>query len=199
MYKVVFTKDGVEVQKKEKKALSGGEEWITIERFSWEELPKDNIEMKVTGINYILSDDKRYITKLELIVDYIRRLQPGPKLLESDDVLDAFWNDVERELGIKKEENGDITLNPQKSAKQNLVDFVKYLFKRGYLRKSDLPVSSGYKRYLLNTEPVHKDGTKMRLREEIEEGVYLETHFGVEAIKDKIKKLAEEYVLRKST
>ena len=190
MYKLVFTKGGIEVKKKERKALTGGEEWINIEHLNWEDLPRNNVEIKVTGFNYELSSDHKCISKLELIADYIKRAES-----QIHEVPDDFWKKIEEELGIKKE-NDDILLNPQKTAKQNLIDFVKYLFKHEYIKREDIPISSGYKWYLLNDKRVHKDGEPMVSPEEIEKGVYLETNYSRSAIKERIKRLAEDYVIK---
>lgn len=101
----------------------------------------------------------------------------------------AFWDEVEREIGITKQ-NGEIILRDGKSATKQFQEFADFLLSRGHLSGSDLPIDSGPKRYIINSEPYDKEGDKMFEPKPVEDGFYLETHDGKESIKRKISKLA---------
>ncbi|NOZ76393.1 MAG: hypothetical protein GXO65_01680 [Euryarchaeota archaeon] len=191
MYKVVFTKEGMEVKKEIKKTLSEGVEWLSIERFGWDNLPRKDIEIKVIGIEYELSSNgQKNISKLELTAEYIRKVKGESQIKNTND---DFWTEIEEKLKIKNK-NGEILLNYEKTAVENLVDFVKYLFEHNYISKEDLPVPSGHKRYLLNIQPIHKnDANKMKNPKKIDDGVWLEANYDPPNIKKIIKKLGKQF------
>lgn len=186
MKKLVFNKEGAVVKEAREKSLSEGTEWIITEKYNWEELlKKKDIEIKVTGIDYKLTNNGD-ISELELTTEYIKRTW-------SQKTTGEFWEKVKRELGIEKNENGEILLNPNESGKDNLADFVKFLYENEYFSEANIPISSGYKRYLLNKEPKDKKGNEMVQPVKIAENVFLETHKSLATIKKEIKKLGEKF------
>lgn len=44
------------------------------------------------------------------------------------------------------------------------------------LDKSKIPVSSGYRRYIINTKPIHSDGQHFRIPRKLNSGYYVEVH-----------------------
>jgi len=61
--------------------------------------------------------------------------------------------------------------------KKNIVAKVaNFLFNKGYLNKNDVPISSGFSRYIVNVEKIHKDGSKFFYPFKLDNGLYVETH-----------------------
>lgn len=105
---------------------------------------------------------------------------------------DDLWTEVEREIGIIKENDG-IILQENDTATQQFRDFVDFLLTQGYISNSDLPIESGPKRYILHSEPYDKEGDEMLEPKPVGNGFYLETHESTDSIKRKILKLGEQY------
>lgn len=62
-------------------------------------------------------------------------------------------------------------------AKDILIKTANYFFNKGELDPStDVPIASGRKRYIVNTEPTHKDGESFYTPRQLDCGLYLETH-----------------------
>ena len=60
----------------------------------------------------------------------------------------------------------------------------------GYLTDSNVPIESGYKRYLLNTDPVDQEGEEMMSPERVGD-YYLQTNYSRSDIKQRIAELGE--------
>lgn len=103
---------------------------------------------------------------------------------------DSFWAEAERETGIAKQ-GGKIVLQEEKSATEQFQEFADFLFTQGHLSEDDLPIESGRKRYILNSEPYDKEGDEMFEPKLVGDGFYLETHESKESIKRKILSLGE--------
>jgi hypothetical protein len=103
---------------------------------------------------------------------------------------EPFWDEIERTIGIIRTEDS-IELADDRSAKDNYVMFVSYLFEEGYLSRDDLPFGTGRKRYILNSEKKHKYGDDMYNPEEIVADVFLETHNNTEFKKRQIMKIGK--------
>lgn len=102
----------------------------------------------------------------------------------------TFWSEVEAETGIVKQ--GSVVVFPEsKTATQCFTDFVDFLFEQGNLDADDVPIDSGQKRYLINHEPVDKEGDEMYNPKEIGNGFYLETNYSRNDIKQRILELSE--------
>lgn len=98
----------------------------------------------------------------------------------------------ELEEGLKSELDIQITdegiqLPENTAGTECLANVANFLFKNDYLLKSDLPIKSGYKRYLINSEPVHQTGDEMFRPKELQQDLYIETNFNNEGIKRKIE------------
>mgnify|MGYP000112018543 FL=1 len=108
----------------------------------------------------------------------------------SVDASGVFWNEVESEVGLVKQ--GNVVVIPDsKSATQCFTDFVDFLFEHDYLDAGDVPIDSGRKRYLINDQPVDKEGDEMTAPREVGDGFFLETNYSRSAIKQRILELAE--------
>lgn len=101
---------------------------------------------------------------------------------------EEFWKTVKKGTGVVIKEDS-VKLPEDQTATESLSDFARFLFEEGYLSESDLPIESGWSRYLLNTEPTHSDGEEMRRDVEILSGVFLERNYNREGIKRKIQQL----------
>ncbi|APX00271.1 type I restriction endonuclease subunit R (plasmid) [Halobiforma lacisalsi AJ5] len=184
---VVFTSEGITVKEERKAPLSNDTKYVTIDELEWDDFPIENLTMEVTNIWPQLSDeDDTALEALEFEVERLERSDAQTEASTSDD----FWEQVYEQTGITYED-GEITLSGNKNAKDNLVAFVDFLLVNGYLTEGDLPIKSGWKRYLINTEPLHQKGGSMAEDVEVTDGVYLETKYSRKDICKKIKELAE--------
>lgn len=184
---VVFTSEGITVKEERKAPLSNDTNHVTLDELEWDEFPIENLTMEVTNIWPKLSDDDETTLKaLEFEVERLERADAQAETMTSDD----FWDEVYEQTGVTYED-GEITLSGNKNAKDNLVAFVDFLLANGYLTEDNLPIKSGWKRYLVNTEPVHQQGGSMAEDVEVTDGVYLETKYSRKDIQKKIKELAE--------
>lgn len=107
-------------------------------------------------------------------------------------------NEVKDHKGPKKEDkepkkikikNKTKNLTPNNITKEILLYTANYLFDNGYLTKSDVPIASGYKRYIVNTEPFHKNNEDFTSKEKLNCGLYLETHNSTDRALELAKKL----------
>jgi len=97
-----------------------------------------------------------------------------------------FHRKLEKETGISMDEES-IDLPEEQTATDSLADYVKFLFEEGYLSKDDLPIESGWTRYLLNTEPVHTEGNEMTRPKEVLPGIFLERNYNKKGIIRKMR------------
>jgi hypothetical protein len=183
---VIFSREGVTVQEERETPLSEDTKTVTIDELDWDSFPMDLL-MKVTSVEPVPNeDDETSLSELRFTVSRLERSSSET----SRETVDDFWEHVEEETGITKQD-GQVSLSGDKNAKNNLVSFVHFLIKNGYLTEDDLPVESGWKRYLINTEPVNQRGEKMTQEEEVVDGIFLETKFSRKDIQKHINELAE--------
>lgn len=97
-------------------------------------------------------------------------------------------DELESELGIYVD-NTSVDLPSDRVASECLAQVADYLLQNGYIQVNELPIKSGHKRYILNTEPEHKDGNSMHRSKEVHAGVFIETNYDTKGIKRKILKL----------
>lgn len=57
-----------------------------------------------------------------------------------------------------------------------LVETANYLIDNRLLDRSKIPIYSGYKRYIINTKPLHNNGEPFRVPAKLNSGYYVETH-----------------------
>lgn len=186
---LVFTREGVRVEEERQAPLSDDTKTVLIDELDWDEFPINDLTMEVNSITPVPSDDdENALQELRFQVGRLVRstTQNGPL------TGDRFWQEVKEQTGITKEDD-TITLSSDKNAKGNLQAFVEFLLTNGYLTEDDLPVKSGWKRYLINAEPVDQEGESMVADVEVVDGVFLETKYSRDNIRKKIRELGEEF------
>lgn len=192
---VTFDKEGVTVFEQRESPLSEEPREVKIDELDWDSFPIDSITMEVTSIEPVLSENNQgALSELRFEVARLERTEepekrPGKAVAGTEN---EFWEEVKRTTGIMRRD-GEIALNGDKSAKDNLVDFVEFLFDEGYLSADELPIKSGYKWYLINTERQHQNGEPMFQEEKVTDGIYVETKYSRNDIKKKIQELAERF------
>ncbi len=77
-----------------------------------------------------------------------------------------------------------------------LVKTAEWLISKGKLRKTDCPIPTGPKRYLVNTERIHKDGSKFRAPKRLSNGLFIETHCNTEDAIAYAKRLVRHFGFR---
>jgi hypothetical protein len=58
-----------------------------------------------------------------------------------------------------------------------LLNVANWLIETGKLTPAKCPIVSGYKRYVIATQPKHKDGSRFRAPKQLSNGLWLETHW----------------------
>jgi len=73
-----------------------------------------------------------------------------------------------------------ITINGEtfriRNQNEILVYTAEWLIRQGKLTNSTPPIGEGNKRWLINSEPVHRDGSNFRAPKKLSNGLYIETH-----------------------
>lgn len=103
---------------------------------------------------------------------------------------EKFRTEVEERLGISLRD-GEVKLNDENSGATNLTEFVSFLVENGYIDNSDMPIESGWERYLVNDSPHHKEGKEMFRPRETASGFFVETNHNLVGIKRKIHQLSQ--------
>jgi len=180
---VELDETGLKVFNTTESPLSGGKKRLQIDQQNWPN-GRMEVEMHVKAIRPTLSaEDGKALDKLTLEITEIGKNSKS---------MSEFWDKVENELGIVKDED-TISLDENKSAKKNLISFVNFLVDNNMLEEKDIPVSIGYKRYLLNTKPRNKEEEEMDSPVKIDDNIYLETKFSTNQIKEKIFTLGKRF------
>ena len=186
---VVFTSEGITVKEERKAPLSRETRFETVDDLDWDNFPIDNLTMEVTGIWPIQGDDGETLEKLEFEVKRLERTSDSG----TESGTGPFWKAVEEETGIILD-NGKVSMDGYDEPSKCLEAFVEFLFANDHLSKADLPIESGWNRYLINTEPVHQRGSRMMEPVEIVDGVHLETKYSKDDIREKILDLATQNI-----
>lgn len=185
-----FDREGVTVKEVSRAPFSDEQREIEIESLNWDLFPEEGVTLDVVGGEAIVTNNND-LDSIRLEVSRLDRSSSGRGgKMEGGS---GFWEDIEREIGIRKQADGTIALNGDMSAKKNLVQFVEYLFQNNLITKKELPIKSGWKWNLINDEPKHQNGDNMYQEVKINNDIWLETKYGRSDIKEKILTLGEEY------
>lgn len=131
------------------------------------------------GVKLIGRDDLATLVEEQNAVGYLTELAEGRSLYDlAEERLDITLGDT------------TVSLNDSISGTQNLVNFVQFLVRNGYLSAHDAPILVGRTRYLINTDPVHKNGSDMRRPKQVGD-FWVETDFDLDAKRRHIKTLAD--------
>lgn len=191
---VEFDKEGVTFKKTGVGLF--GDDPVEIGRKEWEDNPIEGIQINGgdASINAEFDgDDSGRPNVIQLVVENVQRRDQVTGTRRDN----AFWERLENVTGIKyDEENEDIIFVDERSDKENYLSFVKFLFDEGYLRKEDLPYQTpnARKHWLLNTQPVHKNGSEMDRPGEPVDGVFTETYHSRDNKKKNMFLLVDEFV-----
>ncbi len=75
-----------------------------------------------------------------------------------------------------------------------LVNTAEWLIRKGKLRKDDCPIATGgHKRYLINTQPKHRDGSPFVTSKELSNGLYIEINQSRVSCITNARRLLEKY------
>ena len=78
-------------------------------------------------------------------------------------------------------------------SKQILISTAEWLISKGKMTKSNAKIESGPDRWLVNTEPVHKNGKKFFNNYELSNGLFLETNNSSAIVEDLAKSMMKYY------
>lgn len=74
-----------------------------------------------------------------------------------------------------------------------LINTAEWLLRKGKLKRDDCPIPSGYRRYLISTQPKHRYGDDFRAPRKLSNGLYIETHYSTANCINKARLLLERY------
>lgn len=186
---VIFSRENVTFEKEvEAPAPSSGDIKIVSEDVEWDSFPME-LNMEVTNVEPVPSEaDESSLSEIRFTVSHLERHSSDSNGRTTRD----FWEHADEEIGITKRD-GEISLNGNITGKDNLATFVEFLIENEYLTEDDLPIESGWKRYLINTEPKNQDGDAMTAAVEVADSVFVETKFSRGSIRKNINELAEQF------
>lgn len=118
------------------------------------------------------------------------------------DLVDEFSGEVSARSKVKNKlgiriEDGNLMPDTEgnKSGAQYLRELVLFLYNNDYITEDDIPYSMGPKRFLINSEPVHKDpDNKMKDGNEVTPNVWVEANLSNEQKWRIMNDLAEEFL-----
>ncbi len=76
---------------------------------------------------------------------------------------------------------------------QILIEVAEWLILKGKMTKRDQPIESGRDRWLVNKDPIHKNGNKFFNKYELSNGLFLEMNYGSRRIVRLAKRLLKNY------
>jgi len=159
--------------------------WLSIT-----ERPRELVKALVPFVAHIAAEDhpdyKFESTEIEeFLEDRIRELVAATKEMPETSVITT-------DLSPRR-----ITINGQtmeiRHSYEILVKTAEWLIQRGKLRRNDCPVETGHKRYLVSTQPVHRDGGRFRAARKLSNGLFIETHYSTESAIEIAKRLLERF------
>jgi hypothetical protein len=109
----------------------------------------------------------------------------------------SIISSIEEQTGVLYDPDEEtISFSGSGNGTDHFVSLFEYLVNSGFISKSDLPFSAkrAQNRYILNTEPSHKDRQMIRPNE-VDEGIYLETNHDNKSKKRYCKKAIEDFTL----
>lgn len=80
-----------------------------------------------------------------------------------------------------------------KNSYEILTNVAEWLIGKSKLRREDCPIATGYKRYLVNTEPKHRYGDDYRASKRLSNGLYIETHMSTADCIIQARKLLQKF------
>jgi hypothetical protein len=171
---VKISEEGVSITKHEKLSWSAFYEW------------KDVNEVTIQTSEQNLSPSEETGKDLPLSI-ISGQINIGGKELGKERSLDeysvateekTFWTELREATGIERDDSVEsgIVFPRDKKLVDAFGDFVRFMFEHGYLTREDLPwaTPNARKKYILNTEPLHQDGTEMSRPKKAIEDVYFD-------------------------
>ncbi|HUV01876.1 MAG TPA: hypothetical protein VMW67_00215 [Desulfobacteria bacterium] len=158
---LLFTKEGMKVRKRVSMPFTG-EDWHE-KLVSYEEIARrDGIKLTVGKIEPEI--ERGVLKGLKFhVTDYSVSSTEKVKVIPRDS----------NKPGI--EIQGDFV--ECKFAKDVLVETANWLIDENLLKEENIPMDvGGYKRYLINTKKVHKDGSSFHEAKTLKNGMFIETH-----------------------
>jgi hypothetical protein len=164
-------------------ALQTAQETLTDNQ---EQLATDIVEVVTDSVGSIAHQpaENNVVEFLDCVGDDLAEMTPT----RSQTATDSAYSVVQDETGIKFTDD-EVHFTDDGSARDHFRSVIQVLFGHGYLSHEDLPIPSGPTRYILNTEPVDREGNEMRDGEEVVEGVYVELHANTDSLKRYVQKV----------
>jgi hypothetical protein len=183
---LLFTREGMKVRQKVEGFFQEGPRWIDLEFHSYEEIQRINgIKLTVDRIDPMIEGDNLKCLRFH-VTDYSRTPSPDSQQLDQG-------NEIEGD-GIE----GDGIMIQREFFQcghqyEILVNTADWLIDHAGLSENDVPMERGYKYYLINSNPIHKDGSKFRSPKKLKNGMYIETKSGLDDTVNYAKKLLRHF------
>lgn len=195
---VDITKDGIAIKKRDRLAWTAQYDWSDVDEISIETTERnlfptnesgDDLPINITSGKILIG--AKYAEQESSLEDYTKD--------QTDEEEQAdIWDELEEATGIVRDESvpGGIVFPDQMPLVDAFTAFVSFMIQEGYITKEDLPWSTrnATKRYILNTEPVHQDGSQMSRPKEAVPDVYFEAKTTSEQRGREVRQLVEEFV-----
>ena len=153
---------------------------------------KERMREKITkAISNVSGATENYVEKhLDDFLLKIGSKEVEDKMETLEETLDVYNESKKRErfmphkLVILNEEIENVN-----HVKDVLIQTAEWLIQQGKLDKNKMPIMSGLKRCIVNSEKVHNSGINFLSPEKLSNGLYIETHDPHEAIEKYARKL----------
>lgn len=86
-----------------------------------------------------------------------------------------------------------------KIANKILVNTANWLIRKGKLKISDCPIPAGPNNYLVNIEPIHRNGSPFKNREKLSNGLWIFTNFNSDNCEEHSRRLLEKFGYSRDT
>jgi len=188
-------KDGIKFISEQQAITSDEFVPTTIGEITLDEMPVEDISVEGIGrIEAVEQDGQKFI---RMDFDEAEYNKPDNNSKESGSDPDGFFERLEAKTGIGWDDRKkEFEFPPSEKDRDTFVSFAKFLIDEGHMTKGDLPYQTKYARkaYLLNTEPLNEDGSKMQRDAKVMDGVYMSTYYGIEQKQKYMKYLINDFV-----
>jgi len=177
---LLFTREGMKVRQKVEGFFQEGPRWIDLEFYSYEEIQRINgIKLTVDRIDPMIEGDNLKYLRFH-VTDYSRTPSDSPPPDGANEI-EGDGIRIQREF-FQCGHQYEI-----------LVNTADWLIDHAGLSENDVPMERGYKCYLINSNPIHKDGSKFRSPKKLKNGMYIETKSGLDDTVNYAKKLLRHF------
>lgn len=202
---VEITDKGITITMQDKLAWKIEQDWSEISKIKIDTTEENLHPSDSNGNNFPITIDSGQIkignaaNDTDTSLSEYKNRERGKNEQETDEDrtnIPSHWKSIQKETGIQFiPSTGEVNFPDDRPLTEAFSDLVRFLFDNNYMSMSDLPwtTPNARKNYVLNTEPIHKNGDEMAATEAIE-GVFFDKKIPRVQRERHAKGLVEEFV-----